>query len=135
MEPAAMTSPHSPKQNDLLAALSAQDYARLTPDLELMSMPLGLALYESGGHLGYLYFPTSSIVSLLYVMESGASAEIAITGNEGLVGISMFMGGESTPSRAVVQSAGYGYRLRASILKREFALGVSLQHLALRYTQ
>jgi len=130
-----MSSPHTPKHNQLLAALPANDYARLLPDLELTPMPLGWAIYESGGHLGYLYFPTTSIVSLLYVMESGASAEIAITGSEGLVGISLFMGGESTPSRAVVQSAGNGYRLRASILKREFALGGNLQHLALRYTQ
>jgi CRP-like cAMP-binding protein len=130
-----MSSPHNPKQNHLLAALPAADYARLLPDLELIPMPLGWAVYESGGQLGYLYFPTTSIVSLLYVMQSGASAEIAITGNEGLVGISLFMGGESTPSRAVVQSAGDGYRLKASILKREFALGGNLQHLALRYTQ
>jgi CRP-like cAMP-binding protein len=130
-----MSSPHTPKQNHLLAALPAMDYARLLPDLELTPMPLGWAVYESGGKLGYLYFPTTSIVSLLYVMESGASAEIAITGNEGLVGISLFMGGESTPSRAVVQSAGNGYRLRASVLKREFALGGNLQQLALRYTQ
>src|ERR1700675_947657 len=130
-----MSSPHTPKQNHLLAALPAADYVRLLPDLELIPMPLGWAVYESGGPLGYLYFPTTSIVSLLYVMESGASAEIAITGNEGLVGISLFMGGESTPSRAVVQSAGNGYRLKASILKREFALGGELQHLALRYTQ
>jgi CRP-like cAMP-binding protein len=130
-----MSSPHSPKQNHLLAALPPIDYVRLLPDLELISMPLGWAVYESGGHLGYLYFPTTSIVSLLYVMENGASAEIAITGNEGLVGISLFMGGESTPSRAVVQSAGNGYRLEASILKNEFALGGNLQHLALRYTQ
>ena len=130
-----MSSPHSPKQNHILTALPAEDYARLLPDLELTPMPLGWAVYESGGKLGYLYFPTTSIVSLLYVMESGASAEIAITGNEGLVGISLFMGGESTPSRAVVQSAGNGYRLRASILKREFPLGGQLQHLALRYTQ
>jgi CRP-like cAMP-binding protein len=135
MKLAAVPSAHTPKQNHLLAALSARDYARLLPDLELMAMPLGLALYESGGHLGYLYFPTSGIVSLLYVMESGASAEIAITGNEGLVGISLFMGGESTPSRAVVQSAGDGYRLKASILKKEFALGGQFAHLALRYTQ
>jgi CRP-like cAMP-binding protein len=135
METAAMPSPHTPKQNHLLAALSAEDYARLLPNLELIAMPLGWALYESGGHLGYLYFPTTSIVSLLYVMESGASAEIAITGNEGLIGISLFMGGESTPSRAVVQSAGNGYRLKASILKREFALGGQFAHLALRYTQ
>ena len=118
-----------------MAALPAEDYARLLPDLELIPMPLGWAVYESGGHLNYLYFPTTSIVSLLYVMESGASAEIAITGNEGLVGISLFMGGESTPSRAVVQSAGNGYRLKASVLKKEFALGGRLQHLALRYTQ
>ena len=130
-----MPSPHTPKQNHLLDALPAQDYARLLPDLELTPMPLGWAVYESGGQMGYLYFPTTSIVSLLYVMESGASAEIAITGNEGLVGISLFMGGESTTNRAVVQSAGEGYRLKASILKREFALGAHLQHLALRYTQ
>jgi CRP-like cAMP-binding protein len=115
--------------------LPEADYARLLPDLELIPMPLGWAVYESGGKLGYVYFPTTCIVSLLYVMESGASAEIAITGNEGLVGISLFMGGESTPSRAVVQSAGNGYRLKASVLKREFALGGDLQHLALRYTQ
>jgi len=130
-----MSSPHTPKQNHLLDALPAADYARLLPDLELIPMPLGWALYESGDQLGYLYFPTTSIVSLLYVMESGASAEIAITGNEGLVGISLFMGGETTPSRAVVQSAGNGYRLKANILKREFALGGHLQHLSLRYTQ
>jgi len=130
-----MSSPHSPKQNHLLAALPAADYARLLPDLELIPMPLGWAVYESGGHLGYVYFPSTSIVSLLYVMEGGASAEIAITGNEGLVGISLFMGGESTPSRAVVQSAGNAYRLRARVLKREFALGGNLQHLALRFTQ
>lgn len=130
-----MPSPHSPRQNHLLAALPEADYARLLPDLDLIPMPLGWAIYESGAHLGYVYFPTTSIVSLLYVMEDGASAEIAITGNEGLVGISLFMGGESTPSRAVVQSAGNGYRLKAGILKREFALGGHLQHLALRYTQ
>jgi hypothetical protein len=130
-----MASPHSPKQNHLLATLSDEDYKHLLPDLELIPMPLGWAVYESGGHLNYLYFPTTSIVSLLYVMESGASAEIAITGNEGLVGISLFMGGESTPSRAVVQSAGNGYRLKASVLKTEFALGGRLQFLALRYTQ
>jgi CRP-like cAMP-binding protein len=135
METAAMPSPHTPKQNHLLAALSAEDYARLLPNLELIAMPLGWALYESGGHLGYLYFPTSSIVSLLYVMENGASAEIAITGNEGLVGISLFMGGESTSSRAVVQSAGNGYRLKSSILKGEFALGGQFARLALRFTQ
>ena len=130
-----MASPHSPKQNHLLAALPATDYARLVPNLELVPMPLGWAVYESGGRMGYLYFPTTCIVSLLYVMENGASAEIAITGNDGLVGISLFMGGESTPSRAVVQSAGHGYRLKAKVLKKEFALGGQLQHLALRFTQ
>jgi CRP-like cAMP-binding protein len=130
-----MATPHSPLQNHLLAALPEADYARLLPDLELIPMPLGWAVYESGGHLGYMYFPTTSIVSLLYVMENGASAEIAVTGNEGLVGISLFMGGESTPSRAVVQGAGNGYRLKAGILKREFALGGHLQQLALRFTQ
>jgi len=130
-----MASPQSPTQNHLLAALPAEDYARLLPDLELVPMPLGWAVHESGGHMSYLYFQTTSLVSLLYVMEDGASAEIAITGNCGLVGISLFMGGESTPSRAVVQSAGNGYRLRASTLKREFAAGGTLQHLALRYTQ
>src|SRR3970282_418106 len=118
-----MPSPHTPKQNHLLDALPAEDYTRLLPDLELTPMPLGWALYESGGPMGYLYFPTTSIVSLLYVMESGASAEIAITGNEGLVGISLFMGGESTTNRAVVQSAGTSYGLKASILKREFGWG------------
>jgi CRP-like cAMP-binding protein len=130
-----MSSPHTPKQNHVLAALPDVDYARLLPDLELIPMPLGWAVYESGGHMSYLYFPTTSIVSLLYVMENGSSAEIAVTGNCGLIGISLFMGGESTPSRAVVQSAGNGYRLKASILRREFALGGHLQHLALRFTQ
>jgi len=130
-----MSSPDTPKQNHLLAALPATDYARLLPDLELTAMPLGRVVYEPGGQMGYLYFPTTSIVSLLYVMENGASAEIAITGNDGVVGISLFMGGETTPSRAVVQSAGHGYRLKAGIMKREFALGGKLQHLALRFTQ
>jgi CRP-like cAMP-binding protein len=130
-----MPLPHSPKENHLLAALSAEEYARLLPSLELIAMPLGWALYEAGDHLSHLYFPITSIVSLLYVMENGESAEIAITGNEGLVGLSLFMGGESTPSRAVVQSAGDGYRLKASILKREFALGGQFARLALRYTQ
>ena len=130
-----MFSPNSPQQNHILVSLPVADYARLLPDLELLPMPLGWVLYESGDQIGHLYFPTTSIVSQLYVMESGASAEIAITGNEGLVGISLFMGGESTPGRAVVQSAGNGYRLKADIMKREFALGGQLQHLALRFTQ
>jgi CRP-like cAMP-binding protein len=130
-----MASGHNPKQNHLLAALPAADYARLLPDLELVQMPLGWVVYESGDRLNHLYFPTTSIVSLLYVMESGASAEIAVIGNEGAVGISLFMGGESTTGRAVVQSAGEGYRLKLGTLKKEFALGGQLQHLALRFTQ
>ncbi len=130
-----MPNPHSPRKNHLLAALPAEEYQRVVSHLELVPMPLGWAVYEAGGHQGYVYFPTTSIVSLLYVMENGASAEIAVTGNDGLVGIALFMGGESTASRAVVQSAGYGYRLRAAALKTEFVLGGPLQHLALRYTQ
>ena len=124
-----------PRQNHLLAALPVMDYVRLQADLELVPLPLGWSVYEAGGKLAYVYFPTSSIISLLYVMEDGASAEIAVTGNDGLVGIALFMGGETTPSRAVVQSAGYGYRLKAAALKREFEQGGTLQHLALRYTQ
>jgi CRP-like cAMP-binding protein len=131
----AVSGRHNARQNHLLAALPASDYERLLPDLELVPLPLGWAVYEAGGKLGYVYFPTDSIISLLYVMEDGASAEIALTGNDGLVGIALFMGGETTPSRAVVQSAGYGYRLKAAALKREFEQGGTLQHLALRYTQ
>ena len=101
----------SPKGNRLLAALPDKSYDALFPSLEPVVLPLGMALYESGGAQGYVYFPTSSIVSLLYVLEDGSSAEIAVTGCEGLVGIALFMGGETTPSRAVVQSAGHGYRL------------------------
>src|SRR6266436_6372054 len=125
----------TPSQNRLLAALAAADFARLQPHLELVPLPLGWAVYEAGGTQGYVYFPVSAIVSLLYVMEDGSSAEIAVSGNEGLVGISLFMGGETTPSRAVVQSAGYAYRLSAAVLKREFERGGELQHLLLRYTQ
>jgi CRP-like cAMP-binding protein len=125
----------SPKGNRLLAALPEESYQALRPFLELVPLPLGMALYESGGEQGYVYFPTSSIVSLLYVLEDGSSAEIAVTGCEGLVGIALFMGGETTPSRAVVQSAGHGYRLRAAVLKKEFENGGALQLLLLRYTQ
>jgi CRP-like cAMP-binding protein len=125
----------SPRQNQLLAALPATDYERLLPHLEQVQLELGRALYESGSQQGYVYFPTTSIVSLLYVTQDGSSAEIAIVGNEGVVGIALFMGGESTPSRAVVQSAGYGFRLNASALETEFGTGGDLQHLLLRYTQ
>ena len=122
-------------ENRLLAAMPAADYKSLLPGLERVPMPLGQAVYESGAPQAYVYFPTSSIVSLLYVLKDGATAEIAVTGNEGMVGISLFMGGESTPSRAVVQSAGHGYRLPAAVLKKEFERGGALQHLLLRYTQ
>ena len=124
-----------PGQNRLLAALPAPDYESLLPHLELMPMPLGQAVYESGGPQGFVVFPTDSIVSLLYVLENGASTEIAVTGNEGLVGISLFMGGETTPSRAVVQSAGVGYRVRAAVLKKRFESSGEVQHLLLRFTQ
>ena len=125
----------TPKANHLLAALPEATFQALQPFLERVALPLGMVVYESGAAQGFVYFPASSIVSLLYVLEDGASAEIAVTGNEGLVGIALFMGGETTPSRAVVQSAGDGYRLRASVLKREFEAGGELQHLLLRYTQ
>lgn len=130
-----MPSPHHPRQNHLLAVLPDSDYERVLPQLELVPLPLGLAVYESGRGQGYVYFPTNSIVSMLYVMEDGSSAEIAVVGNDGLVGIALFMGGETTSSRAVVQSAGYGYRLKAAALKKEFERGGELQHLLLRYTQ
>ena len=132
---AATASRPTPKQNKILAALPAEEYARLLPNLEFIQLPLGWVLYEPGVEMDYLYFPISGIISMLYVMESGASAEIAITGSEGLVGVSLFMGGESTTSRAVAQNAGASYRLKADILRREFALGGPLQYLALRYTQ
>jgi CRP-like cAMP-binding protein len=125
----------SPRDNRLLAALPEESYTALLPHLEPVPLPLGMAVYESGGKQGYVYFPTSGIVSLLYVLADGASAEIAVTGSEGLVGIALFMGGETTPSRAVVQSAGRGFRLRAAVLKKEFESGGALQHLLLRYTQ
>jgi CRP-like cAMP-binding protein len=135
MAKAQSSAAHAPTDNRLLAALSAASLQELLPSLEWVSLPLGSVVYESGGTQGYVYFPTSSIVSLLYVLADGASAEIAVTGNEGLVGIALFMGGETTPSRAVVQSAGHGYRLKAAVLKRAFEDGGELQHLLLRYTQ
>jgi CRP-like cAMP-binding protein len=130
-----MADLHSPRQNHLLAVLPAAEYERLYPNLELVPMPLGEVLYESGSQLSHVYFPTTCIVSLLYVMEDGASAEIAVVGNEGLVGVALFMGGETTPSRALVQSAGYGYRLKGQLLKQEFNRAGAVQHLLLRYTQ
>src|SRR6202451_1563672 len=124
-----------PRENLLLAALPAVEWTRWLPHLESVDMPLGTALYESGSELLHVYFPTTSIVSLLYVMEDGASAEIAVVGNEGLVGVSLLLGGLTTPSRAVVQSAGRGFRLQAELLMREFNQGGAVLHLLLRYTQ
>ena len=123
-----------PRINHLLAALPDAEWQRWKPQLELVDLPLGQVLYESGSTLKHVYFPITAIVSLLYVMENGASAEIAVVGNDGLVGIALFMGGESTPSRAVVQSAGQGYRLKAPAMKLEFERAPVL-HLLLRYTQ
>lgn len=130
-----MSKLHNPKQNHLLAALHAADYARLAPDLKLITMPLGESVYEAGVAMDYVYFPTTCMVSLLYVMANGDSAEIAVVGNDGLVGVSVFMGGEGMSSRAVVQNAGECYRLKAKAMQREFARGGSLQYLALRFTQ
>jgi len=130
-----MTDKPNPMQNHLLDALLTADFDRLSPNLEVVELPLGHVLYESGGLLKYLYFPTNAIISLLYVMENGASAEIAVVGNEGILGISLFMGGETTSSRAVVQSAGYGYRIKSNYLKNEFNRAGPVQRLLLRYTQ
>jgi CRP-like cAMP-binding protein len=124
-----------PKVNQLLAALPAADWKRWLPELEWIDLPLGEVLYESGNLQTHVYFPATAIVSLLYVMESGASAEIAVVGREGVVGISLFMGGESTPSRAVVQSAGQGFRMKAPAIKDEFNRSGPAMHLLLRYTQ
>ncbi|WP_199100560.1 Crp/Fnr family transcriptional regulator [Dyella sp. ASV21] len=130
-----MTAASDPRQNRLLAALPDAEWTRWAPHLEPVDMPLGKVLYESGSRLSHVYFPTTSIVSLLYVMEDGASAEIAVVGNEGIVGISLFMGGESTPSRALVQSAGQGFRLKADLMLQEFNRAGPVLHLLLRYTQ
>ena len=135
-----MDTAQSPNQNHLLAALPNAEFERIAPHLERVAMPLGEVLYESGGQLQHVYFPTTAIVSLHYVTESGASSEIAGVGNEGVLGISLFMGGNTTPSRAIVQTAGHGYQLKARLLMEEFnrvggrRAGV-MQHLLLRYTQ
>lgn len=126
---------HDPRSNLLLAAMPTEEWERLRPNLTLVELPLGHVIYESGNLLDHVYFPTTSIISLLYVTAEGASAEIAIVGNDGLVGIALFMGGETTPSRAIVQSAGHAYRLSAHMLKQEFSRGGATQHLLLRYTQ
>ncbi len=132
---AAVLDPSDLKKNQLLAALPAAERERWLPQLERVDMPLGEVLYESGATLKHVYFPITAIVSLLYVMENGASAEIAVVGNEGVVGISLFMGGGSTPSRAVVQSAGEGFRLKAAAITEAFNRSGPVMHLLLRYTQ
>jgi len=132
---ATMSIQHAPTQNHLLAALPAEIFERISPHLELIPMPLGEVLYESGGQLQHVYFPTTAIVSLHYIMEDGASAEIAGVGNEGVLGISLFMGGNTTPSRAIVQTAGYGYRLKGQLMVEEFNCAGSMMRLMLRYTQ
>jgi CRP-like cAMP-binding protein len=130
-----MPASRDARRNQLLAALPEAEWERWSPLLEPVDMPLGQVLYESGLSLTHVYFPIDSIVSLLYVMEDGSSAEIAVVGNEGLVGVSLFMGGETTPSRAVVQSAGRGFRLEAQAMKKEFNRAGPVLHLLLRYTQ
>ena len=130
-----MPKHHDPQQNRLLAALPASELEHFSEALELVSMPLGNVLYESGSPLKYVYFPTTSIVSMLYVMEDGASAEIAVVGNDGIIGVALFMGGETMPNRALVQSAGHAYRLKGDILKQEFKRIGRLHYLLLRYTQ
>ena len=130
-----MSSQNDPNQNHLLAALLDADFDRLAPHLELVPMRLGDVLYESGGKLQYVYFPTSAIVSLHYLLENGGSSEIAGVGNEGILGVSLFMGGNTTPSRAVVQTGGFGYRLAAPVLIDEFNRSGPVMRLLLRYTQ
>lgn len=130
-----MIDPHHLQQNHLLDALPAAEYARLCSHMEQIQMPLGSVIYESGAELNYAYFPTTCIVSLLYVMANGASAEIAVVGNEGIVGVALFMGGGTMPNRAVVQSAGHAYRLRKQLLMQEFNQYGELHHVLLRFTQ
>ena len=131
----AVSAPHAPRQNHLLAALPREDYERLLPHLEPVPLPLGWTVYGAGDRQKYLYFLTAGIVSRFYVTENGASAEFAVTGSEGVIGVALFLGGESTPSQAVVLSAGYAYRLEADLLKNEFEHDGPLPHLLLRYTQ
>ena len=127
--------PNSPVENRLLAALPPEDYERLLPQLQQVTFSLGEVVYEFGGHLDYVYFPTDSIISLLYTMENGTSAEMGLTGNDGVVGIALFMGGGTMPNRAVVQSGGTAIRMKAKLLQDEFARGGKFQQLMLRYTQ
>jgi CRP-like cAMP-binding protein len=130
-----MNASVNPRHNQLLAALPQESWQRWLPHLEHVTLPLAQVLYEPGGTLSHVYFPTTAIVSLLYVMQNGESAEIAVVGNDGVVGVSLFMGGDSTSSRALVQSAGGAYRLTAQLMKEEFDRGGPVLHLLLRYTQ
>ncbi|HEY2961443.1 MAG TPA: Crp/Fnr family transcriptional regulator [Pyrinomonadaceae bacterium] len=132
---AVFTRPTEPVENRLLAALPRVEYERLLPNLQQVSLSLGEVVYEFAGRLDYVFFPTTSIISLLYTMENGASAEMGLTGNDGVVGIALFMGGGTMPNRAVVQSAGAAIRMKAKVLQDEFALGGKFQRLLLRYTQ
>jgi CRP-like cAMP-binding protein len=134
MKNPSSTNEHQPQQNTLLAALSAADRDHLAPDLELVGLTLGEVLYESGETMSHAYFPIDGIISMLYVMKNGESAEIAIVGNEGMIGIALFMGGESTMSRAIVQNAGHAYRMKAQVLKAEFDRGGALSRLLLMFT-
>ena len=129
------TRPTEPVENRLLAALPRDEYERLLPNLQKVSFALGEVVYEFAGRLDYVFFPTTSIISLLYTMENGSTAEMGLTGNDGVVGIALFMGGGTMPNRAVVQSAGAAIRMKAKVLQDEFALGGKFQHLLLRYTQ
>ena len=131
----AKTQAADPRKNHLLAALPGAEWQRWLPEIERVELPLGQVLYESGKAISHIYFPTTAIISLLYVLENGASAEIAVVGNDGLVGVTSFMGGDSTTGRAVVQSAGHGFRLTAQAMKDEFNRGGAVMHLLLRYTQ
>src|SRR5450631_3017092 len=130
-----MSERTTPNQNHLLNALPAEVIERILPNLELISMPLGQVVYESGGQLQHVYFPTTAILSLHYIMESGASSEIAGVGNEGVLGVSLFMGGNTTPSRATVQTAGSGFRLKGRLMMEEFNRAGPMMRLLLRYTQ
>lgn len=132
---ANFTNSHHPVENRLLAMLPSEEYERLQPHLENILFTLSQVIYESGGQQRYIYFPTTSIISLLYLMENGSSAEIGVVGNEGVVGIALFMGGDTMPNRAVVQSAGAGVRMKAAVLQEEFARAGTFQRLLLRYTQ
>jgi CRP-like cAMP-binding protein len=130
-----MSSTQTPQVNQILKTLGNETINKFFPDLELVKLDLGNVLYESGEKLSHVYFPTSAIISLLYVMENGSSAEIAVVGNEGILGVSMFMGGDTTPSRAVVQSSGYGYRVKVNQLKDGFEHNPETMHVLLKYTQ